>query len=830
MSPATVECTSERKELVEIDENCPRRPYVEIRVPDNAKTVLAVHFTTVSRDQGWATVDGPSYSSFWTHVERPGGRPEISFSGLQVCENRRANGEFHEQTHIWTNHSNGAHGSWVKALSAGDLIQLIPRAYYSCWVNIISAASLKIEFEPKEEAKNTALIRFHGDHYGQLGPREIRVLEFGPGCFEDPILGRFLYVNLPHTDDICSTEFHALSYCWGDPIDVVDIELSLHIDPDATRPFSVGRTVEQAVRRLRTRDKPLRIWIDAVCINQANLAERGQQVRMMGDIYTHAAFVHIWLGESNQFIDTAFRVTRDVFNFNTDCCPAGVKCHCPGTPHTFTADEIRAASKILKEGQCSYKGIEEVFHLHRRDFIDELLDTTDNQSTDAHSVKLFNKLFEHPWFSRVWVLQEALLARQAFIHCGDQMMPWEEVVAIHEWIGDAEYKLIPHYNRPATMPAIWARLGYKQKSRQRTSVDETSDVSATANGIMDIFLDALDLKSTLPQDKLFALLSFGSDTNQASELDPSLRANYEKPARQVFAEFTRWHIRSRRSLNILSAIHGQKSRTWVRRTCSKTVERPQLPTWAVDNNGRSRWTQMTLQAQFAFKAVGDTIPDETLLDPGSDLMVLRLRGIAFSEVEVLTHTPIKDIYPYDDDYQSFLDGRSDIKGVFDRMFNSCYFLEGDLYWKTHKTVSPAWSTVDKALAYYRAHMRTHWEYTERPAVEVLKLTKDSPDELTWYKTRAIPTCLDQCFFRTSNGSFGLCPWPTKEGDVVAFLFGAEVPYLLRPINDEQVNGNNISIQCKYELVGECYLDGFMDGEIFTSHGGSDLETTIFNII
>lgn len=722
---------------------------------------------------------------------------------------------------------------WVQALRAGDVIQLVPRAYYSCWVNIIALASINIEFELAEEAKDTAAIRFYGDHYGHLGPREIRILEFSPGSFEDRISGRFLYLNLPQGEDICSTEYHTLSYCWGDGLDLVDIELSLHKDPDTRRPFSISRTVEQALRWIRTRDKPLRIWIDAVCINQTDLSERAQQVKMMRDIYTHAALVHIWLGESDQFIDAAFRVTRDVYNFNTNCCPAGANCHCPGTPHTFTADEIRAVSKTHKECQLSFQGIQEVFHLHRQDFIDELLDTTDNQSIlDAHSTKLLNKLFEHPWFSRVWVLQEALFARQALVHCGGQTMPWEEIVAMNEWIGDEQYRLIPHYNKPAAMPTIWARLGYRQKSMWRSSVNESSDKPPAVNEMMDIFLDALDLKSTLPQDKLFALLSFSSDINQASELDPSLQANYEKPAGQVFADFTRWYIRSRRNLNILSAIHGQKSRTWVRRTCSKTVGRPQFPTWAVDNNGKSQWTRMTLQSQFSFKAVGNTVPDETLLNPGSDPMVLHLRGIEFCRIEVLSHTPIKDVYPYNEDYQSFLNGRNDIKGVYDRMFSPCYFLDwGDLYWKPHKSVPLAWSTVKKASRYYQEHLYTHWGYTEHPAIDVLKLTRNSPDKLVWYKTRGIATCLDPCFFRASNGSFGLCPWSTKKGDIIVFLFGAEVPYLLRSIDDGQQNSiNNDAIGCKYELVGECYVDRYMNGEIFGGHNGSDLETTVFNVI
>lgn len=39
------------------------------------------------------------------------------------------------------------------------------------------------------------------------------------------------------------------------------------------------------------------IWIDALCINQEELPEKGRQVAMMKDIYKHANEVRIWLGK-----------------------------------------------------------------------------------------------------------------------------------------------------------------------------------------------------------------------------------------------------------------------------------------------------------------------------------------------------------------------------------------------------------------------------------------------------------------------------------------------------------------------------------------------------
>jgi len=52
-------------------------------------------------------------------------------------------------------------------------------------------------------------------------------------------------------------------------------------------------------------DIPRYFWIDAVCINQSDLPERGSQVSMMDVIYRHATNVLVWLGELDIFIRPA---------------------------------------------------------------------------------------------------------------------------------------------------------------------------------------------------------------------------------------------------------------------------------------------------------------------------------------------------------------------------------------------------------------------------------------------------------------------------------------------------------------------------------------------
>lgn len=52
------------------------------------------------------------------------------------------------------------------------------------------------------------------------------------------------------------------------------------------------------------------LWIDAICINQDDIAEKNSQVAMMAEIYKKATRVNIWLGESNRLSRFIFMSSR----------------------------------------------------------------------------------------------------------------------------------------------------------------------------------------------------------------------------------------------------------------------------------------------------------------------------------------------------------------------------------------------------------------------------------------------------------------------------------------------------------------------------------------
>ena len=85
----------------------------------------------------------------------------------------------------------------------------------------------------------------------------------------------------------------ALSYVWGEfasPADILQCN-------GAEIPIS--RNCRDALRALRSLYGSLTIWVDAVCIDQSNMDERIQQIKLMGEIYTWAEVVYIWLGHGS---------------------------------------------------------------------------------------------------------------------------------------------------------------------------------------------------------------------------------------------------------------------------------------------------------------------------------------------------------------------------------------------------------------------------------------------------------------------------------------------------------------------------------------------------
>jgi Heterokaryon incompatibility protein (HET) len=105
--------------------------------------------------------------------------------------------------------------------------------------------------------------------------REIRLLKTISGLEDEPLRCSLEVISLED-----NARYSALSYCWGDANDRVNITVN-------EQNISVTKTLENALRRIRNVNQNTVVWADAICINQQDAAEKSVQVGMMGDIYSN---------------------------------------------------------------------------------------------------------------------------------------------------------------------------------------------------------------------------------------------------------------------------------------------------------------------------------------------------------------------------------------------------------------------------------------------------------------------------------------------------------------------------------------------------------------
>jgi hypothetical protein len=112
----------------------------------------------------------------------------------------------------------------------------------------------------------------------------IRLAYLQPGNRDD-----LIKIKLKHVTFADKPKYESLSYTWGSASNVKAIDIN-------GTSVSVRRNLDRALRHFRRKDQERVLWIDAVCINQADDAEKSWQVKLMADIYRRAQHVLVWLG------------------------------------------------------------------------------------------------------------------------------------------------------------------------------------------------------------------------------------------------------------------------------------------------------------------------------------------------------------------------------------------------------------------------------------------------------------------------------------------------------------------------------------------------------
>jgi hypothetical protein len=132
------------------------------------------------------------------------------------------------------------------------------------------------------------------DIYPKLSdPRSIRLIKlYGAEKPDDNI-----YVDLVTASIYKPPLYDAISYAWeGQPKDQI-----IYVNGQK---FLITKNAQDVIQQLRPKPGEFRfLWVDAICINQKDNAEKSSQVSIMVEIYKKAAQVNIWLGIGNDTSD-----------------------------------------------------------------------------------------------------------------------------------------------------------------------------------------------------------------------------------------------------------------------------------------------------------------------------------------------------------------------------------------------------------------------------------------------------------------------------------------------------------------------------------------------
>lgn len=223
----------------------------------------------------------------------------------------------------------------------------------------------------------------------------IRLLNLLPGEASSPLRCTIEHEVLTET-----VEYVALSYAWKDPYlypDNSDAHLE-HLTVNDNYYLFIGKNIAMFLRQVRQKERASgRMWIDAICIDQENLEERNMHVLKMGDIYRKAEIVTVWLGLEHDESDLAFQLFKDMEALGDR--PS------QGTLASDIMDEVPSWDDVDKQG---------------------LLEHSRHHNADRKWVAA-TKLFKRAWWSRTWVVQEALLPRTLVFRCGNATLGWQTV-------------------------------------------------------------------------------------------------------------------------------------------------------------------------------------------------------------------------------------------------------------------------------------------------------------------------------------------------------------------------------------------------------------------
>jgi hypothetical protein len=542
-----------------------------------------------------------------------------------------------------------------------------------------------------------------------LSDHSLRLIKLFPGTGLERICVQLWQFELPS-----APAYDAISYVWGDESSTIPITCD-------SQPLEITENLHWALYRVRDPQVAKFVWADAICIDQLNVLERNSQVALMGSIYGNARLVFVAMGDASGEDD------RNVMTL------------------------IRDISSIW-EIVATRLEIGESFRDDPR----------------WHSVA---SIMDCTWFTRVWVIQEAGLARHPIVLYGNTHFPYRELIKIVSWAR----------NRP------WSSKYWISGWIIHSAWSDWTQTPTFPNvGLFDLLSHGAMLSCSDPRDRVYAFLGhpLAKNTSGSSTL---LAPDYTKDYREVYQEVSVLLLK-RIGLRLLSSVEHTE----------ETIEEP-FPSWVVRwnvaevmNDISQYHDQFKCYPTLESRLLHNTVQGNKLISHGIYLEEIgksfRMKGR--TDTDVLT----------------FFDNISNLEiplNVMINNFTTGRFRFSEIYGQTPQTAFI--KTLSAGQYQVPFDEITHHDL--------------GADDISSIHHSVIGTCHKRCFAMTGAGLFVLAPWLARPGDVCCVLFGAGAPFVLRPVGDSG----------EYRLLGEAYVGGIMDGELKVMFSESQLSGREFVI-
>ncbi|KAK0629549.1 heterokaryon incompatibility protein-domain-containing protein [Bombardia bombarda] len=606
------------------------------------------------------------------------------------------------------------------------------------------------------------------------------------------------------------------------------------------RTFLVTANLHDALHMLKdaTSTTARHFWIDAICVDQANLSERNAQVAMMAETFGTAESVIVWLGAEDQFTSDAIALVKTI----AASVPKSLWEDISYTDF-FDPEWWHLKAGILK-GSAAAAALAPAKWLALIAFLNR------------------------PWFRRAWVVQELALARSALLVCGYQSISWQALdhtlrfILATRWYHHLSTDKMRHMAGVVNSTAIdrdflqsGTKVGMGSINLSRTR----RDIMTAREDRPSAFLGRLiqmhrSTQATDPRDKIYAFLGL-ADRPVLPERTEPIKADYSLPVQRVYTSVTASLMLSQGNLQQLSHVQD----------ASRNKIRSGLPSWVPDYSATLEPYPLSLRGgKYRWSACGSLTwrPDPEGMKEGL-LLVQGYRVGTIAETAAMPDEAVGgkaaywagiiDVALGMDDYYPFRSRNAPpqtrVEALWRTLITNTYsrthpapaacgmlFIDYVLNLQIRKHLLVPWSSVDfhpppsqhssgsdKQQQQQKADSAPAWHklIEAEPA--------DSPYGKHFFRER-MSTITERIFqgayktvqlaqlqhdfdiasgdmrrvFRTDGGLLGTGPRSLRKGDEIWVLGGARVPMVLRRLGAGVGGGNRY-----HALVGECYIHGIM---------------------